>query len=97
MKKPEVIKYMNTMRNMGYHTHFLLLNIFSDDDDISEDMVSLMCYPPKPPRQYYLMGGETTLKELDKRVSEYMISIKNQHNEKRTDRSQGKNPQSRMV
>lgn len=76
MKKAEVIRYMKTMRKAGYITHTILLDIFSEDENIPDDMVDLLCHRPGPPQQCILMGSEALIKELNNRVDQYIQTIK---------------------
>lgn len=72
MKKAEVIKYMQEKAEEGYLTHFLLLELYNDEEEIPDEMVDLACHLPEPPKPYILHGSPEMIKQLNQACVDFM-------------------------
>lgn len=72
MKKAEVLKYCAEKAEEGYLTHLLLLDIYSDEDEIPDEMVNLICHLPEPPKPFILFGSAEMIKNINEACEGYL-------------------------
>ena len=75
MKKYEVLKYCEEKAEEGWMTHTLLLELYEDNEDIPDEFVDLVCYIPEPPKPFVLYLGEQGLKDFNRAIEEYSLTI----------------------
>lgn len=57
MIKKEVLGYCKEKAKEGYRTHLMILDIYSDEEDIPEEVVDLVCYLPTPREPFVMVMG----------------------------------------
>ena len=72
MNKQEVIKYCKEKAEEGYMTHLIILEIFNDEEEISDEVVDLICHLPEPPKPFILfVGSLEMINHLEQAMEDY--------------------------
>ena len=56
MKKQEALEHIRN--KMGYIPYSTLFEIYSDDDEIPEELIKLSCVKPKPKNDFIICSAE---------------------------------------
>jgi len=75
MKKAEVLLYCKEKSLEGWMTHFMILDIYDDNEDIPEEIIDLVCHKPTPIEPFILCGSQFMFDELNKALAEYEIYL----------------------
>lgn len=57
MTKLLALEYCKVMRQVGFMTHVMILDIYQDDEEIPDGILDLVCYYPRPQPSYRMYLG----------------------------------------
>ena len=82
MTKSQVLLYGNEkFEYEGWHFHPMLLDLYDDEEDIPQDMVDLICYPPeKDFHPYVILMGKGLLEQVNIATTHYAILLTKDEN-----------------
>jgi hypothetical protein len=59
----------------GYITHTMPLELYNDDDNVPQDMIDLICYPPdKEYHPYTILMGKGLREQIDMVTCHYILA-----------------------
>ena len=75
MTKSQVLFYGNEkFEYEGWRFHPMLLDLWEDDEDIPQDMVDLICYPPERDfHPYVMIMGKGLMEQIDMVSTQYLL------------------------